>query len=523
VEVHDVRWLPVHDSTIVDAAAYDAAAERIYVRLRSGLTQYFDDCPEAEWHGFMADDSKGRYLTQVLQAKRSQGHLGTPANPRPPRTEQVRRAVYLNAFRPALEMTDPARFAGRVQQVRQLADSLQQAGSFPLIYGDSGLGKTSLAVQAQQIAMGDTRLLGNIGSLDLALPDDRTFLTLFVTCSDSVHDVEALLQLMINAAEDVVPATDDPSAASQLVDRTTSRKVTLKLFEAEIVRKYSPIALRSSFQSLSLRERLQRLVRLLNQTYASPVLIVVDELDRMPSKVGLGSLVRLLSNEDLKFLVVGIAEDTIDLISDHSSVERIVTPIAVPRMSRPELAEAVDLAVKALHEAGSSLRFDEPARKRLVEISGGFPWFIHVIGQASVMLAVERGLQQVGVDQVNRAVRELVSNEYARLFRDRYGRAVRESSKREITLKVLAHWRSPDIPASAAYAALRRVGLNDPGRYRSQLATETFGGVLLPRSDTDRDVIRFRNEMFRQYAFLTPSIHSGVAQLADAAVTAVRQ
>ena len=115
--MHDVRWLPVHDSTIVDAAAYDAAAERIYVRLRSGLTQYFDDCPEAEWHGFMADDSKGRYLTQVLQAKRSQGHLGTPANPRPPRTEQVRRAVYLNAFRPALEMTDPARFAGRVPEL----------------------------------------------------------------------------------------------------------------------------------------------------------------------------------------------------------------------------------------------------------------------------------------------------------------------------------------------------------------------------------------------------------------------
>jgi len=71
-----------------------------------------------------------------------------------------RHSVLMNAFRPAKEVDDPEFFAGRARPVKQLTDSLHVPGSCPIIFGNRGLGKTSLAIQMKYIAMGDSTLLG---------------------------------------------------------------------------------------------------------------------------------------------------------------------------------------------------------------------------------------------------------------------------------------------------------------------------------------------------------------------------
>ncbi len=294
-----LAWQVIDGSQHVARAAHDPAAHRIYVQLHSGTTQYYDDCDGAEWAAFLTAESRGRYVANVLAHRAQRQDLA----PRPPQTGVVRRAMYLNAFRPAQELTDPRCFAGREVQVRELADALQKVGSCPLVFGDRGLGKSSLAVQAQLIAMGDDHLLAKIGASHLVLPEDATFLVLFVTCSDAVRDVDALLQLIINAAEDVVPAADDHARPTHLVDRKTSRRVSFKIFEGETARTYATGAERLGFESLSLSERLQRVVRLLSESYMTPVLVIIDELDRLRDKSGLGSLIKALSTEDLKFLL----------------------------------------------------------------------------------------------------------------------------------------------------------------------------------------------------------------------------
>ena len=58
-----------------------------------------------------------------------------------------RQSILANAFSPGTETDRPALFAGRQSQVEQLARSLHTAGEIPIIYGDRGLGKSSLAIQ----------------------------------------------------------------------------------------------------------------------------------------------------------------------------------------------------------------------------------------------------------------------------------------------------------------------------------------------------------------------------------------
>jgi hypothetical protein len=111
------------------------------------------------------------------------------------------RATLMNAFRPAMEVEDPERFAGRRKEVRALTDALHTEGSVPLSFGHRGLGKSSLALQMRRIAMGDVELLSYLGAESLKLEDSGQFLTFYVTCTDAIRTVDDLLQVLINAAE----------------------------------------------------------------------------------------------------------------------------------------------------------------------------------------------------------------------------------------------------------------------------------------------------------------------------------
>ena len=82
-----------------------------------------------------------------------------------------------------MEVDLPSLFAGRRDQVIQAVSSLHTHGEVPIIFGDRGLGKSSLAVQLQRIALGDLDLLAQFDREDLGFADDETFLALA-----KVHD-----------------------------------------------------------------------------------------------------------------------------------------------------------------------------------------------------------------------------------------------------------------------------------------------------------------------------------------------
>jgi hypothetical protein len=134
-----------------------------------------------------------------------------------------RHSVLMSAFHPAKEVDDPDLFAGRGREVTTLTDGLHVEGSCPIIYGDRGLGKTSLATQIKYIAMGDTELLESLKIPARALGEENQFLTFLVTCTDSTRNFRGLLQLLINAAEEAdFTAISKMSDVNKLTGRTTS-------------------------------------------------------------------------------------------------------------------------------------------------------------------------------------------------------------------------------------------------------------------------------------------------------------
>jgi Cdc6-like AAA superfamily ATPase len=422
-----------------------------------------------------------------------------------------RKTVLTNVFRPGTELDDPALFAGRAAQVLELTRALHAEGSCPIIYGDRGLGKSSLALQAQRIAMGDPSLLQLQGTSgvdveDWGFSEETSYLAFYVACSDATPTTKSVLQRLINSLTSV--DVSSPSPAHELVDRTTRKRVTLKVFEAEVTRTYQPPAPPPSHAKLTMEEKLLDAVERLVDAYGHRVLLIIDELDRVRDTTGLASFIKNASGQDLKFLLVGIGQNITALLGDHRSLERIAVPVRVPRMTYDELKQIVDRAMTKLRESGVDLEFDGGATDALASAAGGFPWFVHLLGQAALLKADEERREVVTELQVVGAVRSLMTNRLAQQFSDLYQTAVRDSARRESVLRALALWDERDIPTTAIYPVVRSLGVANPSSCIAQLCRETYGGVLL-RSQT-RGIVHFANEMFKVYVRIRPSLHASL-------------
>lgn len=425
------------------------------------------------------------------------------------------RKVLLNAFRPATEVDDPALFAGRERQVRELADSLHVLGSVPMIYGDRGLGKSSLALQIARIAMGDIELLAHSNAQHLALDEEDRFLTLQVTCTDAVQSLPELLQALINAAESIeLEVTPTGSTSSRhLVDRTTRKKLTLKVVEFESTKKYEAEKGRLTYQDLNLEEKLVQLCDILTNAYGQPVLFIIDEVDRMGDGHGLASFLKAYSSATLKFMLVGIASNVSEILGDHQSLERRLDPVRVPNMTIAELRQIATQAEAYLERHGHRIVFNTDAKQRLALVAAGFPWFVHVLGQSALLKVADRGETVVTEADIAIAIVDLVDNKFSQQFRDTYQHAVRDSYAREVVLRSLAYWRDVDIPTREVYRVIKENwNFANPSAYKGHLCKPEYGEVLYTPVFQSQGLVRFKNEMFKAYVRIRPSLFDGIDQ-----------
>ena len=65
-----IDWRSVSGSSRIVAEAYDAEAQRIYVRFPEGVEWWYGACPASVWAEFTAlGQSRGRYIHRVLDHK----------------------------------------------------------------------------------------------------------------------------------------------------------------------------------------------------------------------------------------------------------------------------------------------------------------------------------------------------------------------------------------------------------------------------------------------------------------------
>ena len=423
-----------------------------------------------------------------------------------------KRKLILNAFRPNAEIENPEAFAGRIEQVLELTDSLKTDGTVPLIYGGRGLGKTSLAVQMARIALGDDALLKVIGKEDRLISGDDHLVPFWVSCSDETRTKDQVIQRIINSAEGFIDINSFEN--NQPTSTTISTKLDLKVFQAQAINNYEKDNKRK-FSKLGIEDQFYAVIDSLNASGYTNILIIIDELDRVDNTKGLANFIKNASNTNLKFMLVGIANTISTLLDDHVSLQRSLHPVKISTMTFAESKDIVKKVITILKIFNIDSSFSAKAYRILLNAAGGYPWFVHVLAQEALKTSWDRGHAEVVADDMSFAIKRLSSNRFAQQYSDRYQAAVRDSRQREIVLRLMAKWGADDVPLSEIYPIAKKLQVMNPYTSKKDLMLKRHGEVLINPPMHTKGIIRFKDSMFKRYIDLRSPIYNGVKDEVD--------
>ena len=342
---------------------------------------------------------------------------------------------------------DPRRFVGRADLISDCIRALNSPLGLIAIYGKRGVGKSSLLRQVQQMALGDYNLAKRARVDHLIPAHPRRYLTVFYTCDSLIKSGEDLLSRLCNDQnqEDGLLRLV-PDDGKELVEFTRAKEIEagadLKLVKwgAKGVEgsKYARTVPGDIVQTF--RNFLTAIIahQVTGRMKRDGLLILLDEFDVIADKAGLGSLIKSLSSDTIKFAICGVARDLNGLVKDHASVERLLEEGAIHVRSMPS-DEARAIIFTANERFSGQMLFDHNSIARIVSLSEGYPYLVQMFGKACVNAA-----NKVEAEVVDVNILESVLNEPAQARRFlRWRPNIREQSGiQSIDSFFFTFWRS---------------------------------------------------------------------------------
>lgn len=266
-------------------------------------------------------------------------------------TEAALVEVLQGHLSPSQEIKSPDRLIGREAYLRRIGRALHSPGRHIFIFGDRGVGKTSLAVTAGQIAATE-----NKNFIYIPCSQDTSFYDVIW----SIGSVVQRADLSVKRSGGFTFGINLPgygglnlghSSASDAFPRPTSFSECLEV------------------------------LRFVRSQMVGQIVIAIDELDRITDPSEKSHFAELLKNvgsvlEDIRFVYCGIGADVDELIGSHLSVGRMFEPVEVEKLSQDSLWRIIE-------DTSSILGVTIPRGMllRIGVISDGFPHYVHLIGE----------------------------------------------------------------------------------------------------------------------------------------------
>lgn len=300
-----------------------------------------------------------------------------------------------STFTPGTPVNDRDLFAGRLDQLGKVGDAVAQLGYHAVLFGDRGVGKTSLA--------------NVISGLQVA---NHNLVTCKVTCDAG----DTFTSLWKKALQELSIYTIQPAFGFGAEDVVGTRSL-----ETSIPDKASPNDVRRIFSTIP---------------KSVNVLVIFDEFDRLTSQAITGLMadtIKALSDSAVRvtILIVGVAESVDTLIENHASVERALVQVALPRMSKDEIEQILD---KGFTRLGMSI--EKKPKLELVSLSQGLPYITHLLGLHVSRVALDDQRLTVTEKDLDRGIKNAL-DQWQQSVKSAYYRAVLSSQPGNIFQQVL--------------------------------------------------------------------------------------
>lgn len=252
---------------------------------------------------------------------------------------------------PSQEIKSPDRLIGREAYILRIRRTLQSPGRHIFVFGDRGVGKTSLAVTAGQICATE-----NKNFIYIPCSQGTTFYDVIWSIGRSVLKVDEATKKTGGFTFGVnLPGFGGlnlgATKGSEALDRPTSFTECLTI------------------------------IQFVRSKLVGQVIIAIDEIDRITAHEEKSQFADLLKNvgsvvDDVRFIYCGIGADVDELIGSHLSVGRMFDPIEVEKLSHDSLWKIIEDTSNAL-----GVSIPRGMLIRIGVISDGFPHYVHLIGE----------------------------------------------------------------------------------------------------------------------------------------------
>lgn len=373
------------------------------------------------------------------------------------------------AFSPGAPIDSYDLFAGRVQQVSEILSAVRSRGQHATLFGERGVGKTSLANVLSEV-------LGGAQAFNLVK----------ITSSEG----DTFADIWRRIGREMQFSLTEPGIGFAPEQKTTAH------------------TLEAQFASVSAPDDVRYLLQRIN----TKLVVVIDEFDR-PNDRSLTKMmadcIKTLSDNavDTTLIIVGVADNIDQLIEEHASVERALVQIRMPRMSQGELEEVIEKAVSA---AGMS--FSSNAKKLCVELSQGLPHFTHLLGLLSGEEALRDGKFVVEKNHVTRSIQKAL-DKAQQSVKALYHTATTSPRKDNLFKEVLTacalaetdslgYFAPADVRSPLSKIMGRSYEIPAFSRHLKEFCAQTRGPILERTGPERRYRYRFINPMMQPYVIL---------------------
>ena len=346
-------------------------------------------------------------------------------------TSLARRRIALReAIGASQPVIDREHFAGRRDALRQLINAVEQQRLHVVIFGERGIGKTSLLHVFSETAREAryTVLYGSCGS-------DTRFDTLF-------------------------------RAFAARIPRIYHRSVAPNSAEAEAGDNFD-VMLPDDFGPRELAEVFADVI-------GTRIILILDEYDRVQDagfRRDVAELIKNLSDRAarVQLIIAGVAQNLDEILGYAPSVRRNVIGLSIQPMTTEEVSELIGIA-----ETAAEIEFADDAVQLITVMAGGSPYLVRLLTHNAALAAIDSRSAVVTEAHATNAV-ESVLNDWTNAL----PRRIQASLGRE---QARSQW--PMLIAAA------RAGSTGDGRFTAEEVV-TESGDLQPAVAVERDLRAF--------------------------------
>lgn len=371
-------------------------------------------------------------------------------------------------FSPTAPIKQKDFFMGRIQQLTKIVDAINEVGQHAILYGERGVGKTSLANIMQTSYT-------NLYIVKITCSRDASFKTIWQETFDNIQFSQTTAGIGFNATQ-----------------------------------KQELINIGKHFASIN-QPKPSDVINLVKQLPANFLFIFdeFDNIDEKRTKAIFSDLIKSMSDNvtNATIVLIGIADNVEDLVGEHQSLERCLKQVKMPRMSPAESAEIIQRGLDTLQ-----ISISAKIKEQIVEFSSGFPHYTHLLCKYGAKEIIENDKTEFNASYLTIAIKNGIENTSEQL-RASYQKAtvgIKENSKWTAVLHACAISDIDQFNCFTIGNVLNQFniisGKNAKGsniNYNlNQLCTKERGEVLKKIGKGVNTRYRFVNPMMRAYVKL---------------------